>query len=276
VETVQVTMFGTEKNTDYFTGHKGAYADIMKAIDVMLDNGISPRIQVFPFTTTLDDINRLFAVLHDIRLEERVNNLGREFTCFYNTLAPMGEGFKLLDIALRKDDIGKLPRYLIEKTLKYLKRGTIDELGRTEADLLPELLKDDNSLNDNPEITAFSIDGNFDVYPNCGEITSWWYLGNLKRDGINPVVDNFLNRNTPGLRMNYETPVSYFARKYGNPESDTLWAKSDLVHKWIHMEGMCGMSTGFCHRIILEYTKNQQKKPLTKTFFIPILSSIVE
>jgi len=242
VKTVQVTMFGTEKNTDFFTGRKGAYADILKVFDILLANGVAPRIQVFPFTTTLDDINRLVAVLHDIRLEERVKDLGREFTCFFNTLTPMGEGFKLMQIVLRKDDIRKLPDYLIEKTLKHYKKATVQEFMKTEAELLTELLNDGNPLNDNPEITAFFIDGDYNVYPNCGEITGWWCLGNLKRDGVASVVENFFNRNTPGLKMNFETPVSYFARKYGNPDSDVLWVKSDLVHKWIRQEGMAGTS----------------------------------
>ncbi len=241
VEIVQITMYGTEKNTDYFTGRKGAYRDILKAFDVLLENGVTPRVQVFPFTTTLDDIRRLMEVLKETRLEERVNDLGRNFTCFFNTFTPMGEGYNLLDIALRKDDIEKLPGCLVEKTLEHRKKETVNSFLKTEAELLPELMEDDNPLNDDPKITAFSIDSDFNVYPNCGEPTGWWRLGNLKEDGVEKVIETFLNRNTPGLRMNYETPVRYFARKYGNPESDILWAKSDLVHKWIRTEGMASL-----------------------------------
>ncbi len=102
-------------------------------------------------------------------------------------------------------------------------------------------MEEHNPLNDDPGIPAFFIDSDFNVYPNCGELTGWWRLGNLRQDGVETVIETFLNRNTPGLRMNYETPVRYFARKYGNPESDILWAKSDLVHKWIRMEGMASV-----------------------------------
>ena len=45
VKYVQLTLFGGEELTDYFTGRKGAYQDILKAIDVLLENVIAPRIQ---------------------------------------------------------------------------------------------------------------------------------------------------------------------------------------------------------------------------------------
>ena len=82
VEVVQLTFFGTEENMDYFRGRKGAYREHMQAIDILLENEIIPRIQIFPFTTTIEDINRLYRVLQDIKLEERVNDIGKEFPCF--------------------------------------------------------------------------------------------------------------------------------------------------------------------------------------------------
>lgn len=90
VEVVQLTLFGTGENTDYFKGRKGAYSEHMQAIDVLLENGIVPRIQIFPFSTNVNDINKLYKVLKDIKLEERVNDIGKEFSCFLNTTTPMG------------------------------------------------------------------------------------------------------------------------------------------------------------------------------------------
>ncbi len=238
VDRVQVTLFGTEENTDYFRGRKGAYQEHLRAFDIMLENGIAPRVQIFPFSTTIDDINRLYQILLDIRLEERVNSLGKEFTCFINTTTPMGEGFNLEDIRLRRSDLWKLPGYFIEKTLKHYKRESMESLVKTEAELLPELLKDDSPLNEESEILAFMVDPHFNVYPNFGELAEWWCLGNVKKNGIGTVIDNFISRNNPGMKMNYEIPVSYFAEKYGRADNERLWAKTDLVQKWHRLEAM--------------------------------------
>ncbi|MBN2076314.1 MAG: radical SAM protein [Dehalococcoidales bacterium] len=237
VEIVQLTLFGTEENTDYFRGRKAAYREHMQAIDILLENGMVPRIQIFPFSTTIDDINRLYRVLQDIKLEERVNALGKEFACFLNTVTPMGSGFYLEDIRLRKNDIARLPEYFIEKTVKHFNYDDINASWMTEAEILPELLVDDNPLNHHSD-RAFYVDSEFNVYPNCGEIAEWWCLGNVKRDGVNIIMDNYLNRTCPGLRMNHEVPIRYFAAKYGDKIRDRICERSDLGLKWIRLEAM--------------------------------------
>ena len=238
VETVQLTLFGTEENTDYLKGRKGAYREHMQAIDILLEHRIVPRIQIFPFSTTIGDITRLNQVLQDIKLEQRVNEIGKEFPCFLNTTSPVGEGFNLEDIRFRRSDIPKLPKYLIEKTLKHFQSENTDTLWKTEEELLPELLKEETPLNEESEILAFMVDADFNVYPNFGEIAEWWCLGNVKKDGIRKIIDNFINRNTPGMKMNFEIPVRYFAEKYGTQDNERLWAKVDLVQKWHRLEAM--------------------------------------
>lgn len=238
VDCIQVTLFGTEKNTDYFKGRKGVWEETLRAMDIMLENRIVPRVQVFPFTTTLEDVASLYHVLQEIHLEERVVNLGKAFSFFLNLTTPIGSAFSLEEIRLRKNDLLSLPGDFIGKTMKHFKKDSVNDLWKTEAEMLPALLEDDNPLNENPEVPAFMIDSAFNVYPNCGEIAEWWKLGNIRQDGVHTVVQNWLDRNCSGLRMNHEVPVSYFARKYGNPDGDRLYEKTDLVQKWIRMEGM--------------------------------------
>ena len=238
VDCVQLTLFGTEENTDYFKGRKGSYKEHMLAIDILLENGIAPRIQIFPFSTTVDDVAKLYRVLQDIKLEERVNDMGKEFPCFLNTTSPVGEGFNLENIRFRRSDIPKLPKYLIEKTMKHLNSESIDIHWRTEVELLPELLDEDTPLNEESDILAFMVDADFNVYPNFGEIAEWWCLGNVKEDGVGEIIDKFISRNTPGMKMNFEIPVSYFAEKYGKQDNERLWAKVDLVQKWHRLEAM--------------------------------------
>ncbi|UCD09700.1 MAG: radical SAM protein [Dehalococcoidales bacterium] len=238
VDCVQLSLFGTEENTDYFRGRKGAYREHMQAIDILLENGIVPRIQIFPFSTNIDDINRLYQVLKDIRLEERVNDIGKEFSCFLNTTSPIGEGFNLEDIRLRRSDIPKLPEYLIEKTLKHYNAESTEVHWRTEAELLPELMEENSPLNEESEILAFMVDADFNVYPNFGEIAVWWCLGNAKKDGVGKIIDTFISRNNLGMKMNFEILVKYFAEKYGKQDNERLWVKVDLVQKWHRLEAM--------------------------------------
>ena len=103
---------------------------------------------------------------------------------------------------------------------------------------MPELLEDNSPLNEESEILAFMVDADFNVYPNFGEIVEWWCLGNVKKDGVGKIMDNFISRNSPGMKMNFEIPVRYFAEKYGKQDNERLWAKVDLVQKWHRLEAM--------------------------------------
>lgn len=238
VEVVQVTLFGSEKNTDYFTGRKGAFKNCMAAIEVLLESGIAPRIQMFPFTTTVNDFAALECILLDIHLEGRVGKLGKEFVCFLNLPTPDGEAFNLENVRIRRSDAQKLPAYFIQKTLRHFKAENMEKLWQTEAELMPSLLGRNTPLNENPPIQALMVASDFNVYPNSGEIAHWCCLGNLKTDGVDLVMDNYLNHRTLGLKMNHEMPVSYFARKYGNPTGDRLYTAADLVLRWFRLEGM--------------------------------------
>lgn len=238
VDCVQITFFGTEKNTDHFSGRKGAFIDLMTAIEVMLKNGIVPRIQMFPFTTTTENFKDIENIFLDMHLEERIKALGKEFDCYFHLPSPDGEAFNLEKIRIHKSDVQRLPSYFIQKTLRHFKAESMEKLWRTESELMPSLLTQNNPLNENPPVPALMVASDFNVYPNSGEVASWCCLGNLKTDGVYAVMDNYLNRHTLGLKMNHETPVSYFARKYGNARGDRLYAGTDLVLKWFRLEGM--------------------------------------
>jgi hypothetical protein len=244
VNCVQISLFGLEKNTDYYTGRQGNFRDCLTAIGILLDAGIAPRIQMFPLKTNIRDLENLEGILRDLDLEKRVAELGGEFTCFLNAdFDPMGEGFNLEEYRINRTDAFSLPSYFIEKTLKHFKMETIDKLWPTEKELLPSLLENAQPLKDTPRIISFHIKSDFNAYPNCGEDSEWWCLGNLKTDGIHMVIDTFINHGNLGLRLNYETPIRYLARKYGNRDGIALYSRDALVHRWIRLEALrifCG------------------------------------
>ena len=47
VKVVQLTFFGGEETTDRYIGRKGAYSELLKATEILLQNGIAPRWQAF-------------------------------------------------------------------------------------------------------------------------------------------------------------------------------------------------------------------------------------
>lgn len=53
VKVCQLTLFGTEETTDYFIGRKGAYQEIIKAINILLEHNIAPRLQIYHFIWTI-------------------------------------------------------------------------------------------------------------------------------------------------------------------------------------------------------------------------------
>ena len=82
-----------------------------------------------------------------------------------------------------------------------------------------------------------AINADFDVYPNIAEPAPWWRLGNLKTDSVNAVMNAYINETTPGITMNRSIPVAELAYRYGKPESQKLYSKSDLICRFMHQWG---------------------------------------
>ncbi|MDD5191053.1 MAG: hypothetical protein PHE50_08445 [Dehalococcoidales bacterium] len=239
VDFIQLRFFGMENNTDYYTGRKGAYRELLKSIDIMLDYGMVPRIQMFPFTTNIGDFIKLQDVFEGMRLDERCRKLNREFVCYFHLPTADGEAFHLEGIRINRQESVRLPDYFIQKTKQYFKSDNMENLWQTEAELLPELLAELKPFNDTPFFETLYVTGDFAVYPNISSQDPWWRLGNLKTDGVDVIMDNYINHKNLGLQMNYEIPVKYFAAKYGNPAGEKLFAgKDSILAKWWKLEGI--------------------------------------
>ncbi|MDR1703150.1 MAG: hypothetical protein LBS19_00480 [Clostridiales bacterium] len=231
VDVVQVTLFGGQENTDYFSGRKGAFNDIVKSFDILINNKIAPRVQIFVYQTNVSGLINIVPLLRDVEAR-----LGFSLDCYVTISDPMGAGYDLEDIRVTKEDLLKLPGYLVEKTMRNKGIDEFSDIWKEERELLPGLTEDNAPPNDEPDILAFMVSGDFNVYPNSGEIAPYACLGNLKSDGINAVMDNFINRKTQSLKLNHETPVSYFAKKYGDSNGIKLTDRYDLCKKWIRKE----------------------------------------
>lgn len=80
VKKAQLTLFGGEAKTDYYTGRKGSYKEILQAIDILIENKISPRIQIFVNKDNIDELPLIEKLISENNLEKRCSDFGGEFT----------------------------------------------------------------------------------------------------------------------------------------------------------------------------------------------------
>ncbi len=104
-----------------------------------------------------------------------------------------------------------------------------EDLGETEKALYDELINDYSTCNLALENPVFYISKDFDVYPNYTQISSWWCLGNLHKDGIEKIISNYINNNSIAQKVRLTVPLSEMVRSCGNPLSLRLFEREDYI-----------------------------------------------
>ncbi|MBD5104583.1 MAG: radical SAM protein [Ruminococcaceae bacterium] len=228
VRVCQLTLFGGEEKTDHYVGRKGAYGEIVKTIEMLLEHKISPRIQAFVNKDNIDELCEIERLAEDMSLEKRCEQFGGKFVMFVHQGSCDGENEKFYDAWVTLDDLKKIPPKLAEKTLEHFGKQSLSEVfGETEHDLLLKL-ENDSSVTDFRESSpVFYVDRNFDVYPNVSTPEPFWCLGNLKRDKAERIAENYLENKSAAQNVSVTVPVCELAKKLGNPDSMRLFSKGD-------------------------------------------------
>lgn len=239
-EVCQITFFGLEATTDWFTRRRGSFRDALLATDRLIAAGIRPRWQVILTKRFLPEAAAFVELVRTLRLEQRVEALDGEFCLFLNTPSPDGEAFDIEPLRPNRGDIQRLPAYLVEQTLKHFKVETLVEaLGRPESELLPELLfcREPGAARANsvPPGLAFHVNSTFDVYTNYDETAPWWRLGNLWEDGLDEVIECLERDGNPGLQAMFQVSVADLARRCGRPQGDQIYSIGDLLIRWVRL-----------------------------------------
>lgn len=230
VKAVQLTLFGGERLTDRYTGRKGAYRDILRSIDVLLEHGITPRLQVFVNKETVEELAHVEGLIRERDLERRCREASGAFACFLHQGSCDGENEKRYDIWVTPEDLEKIPPLLTEYTLRHWGEKTLEGVfGRTEQSLYEELIEDGSTASLVEEEPIFFVDRNFDVYPNVTAPSPWWRLGNTKRDSVETVLDNYRASHGFAQRTRLTVPVRELARACGDPGSRRLFDKGDYI-----------------------------------------------
>lgn len=230
LNTAQLTLFGDSEKTDYYTGRKNAYNEILHAAEILIENKISPRLQIFINKDNLSDMPFIEKLIQDLELESRCRSFGGEFSCFLHQGSCDGENEKLYDIRVTPEDLDKLPQSLVNYTLKYLHKKNISEVfGRTECSLYSELIQDTSTAGYVSDTPVFYIDKDFNVYPNITAPSPYWLLGNLKADGAETVLENYIANNSPAQHIRATIPLCRMVRAVGTRESQRLFSHGDYI-----------------------------------------------
>ncbi len=232
----QISLFGGKEKTDYYTGRNNAYNEILEAIDILLKNRISPRIQIFVNKDTITDLPIIEELIQSLDLENRCQAFGGEFSLFLHQGSCDGENEKLYAIRVTPDDLPKIPQTLVAYTLKYFNKASIEDVfGKTEQALYQELIQDSSTASYVSDTPVFYIDKNFNVYPNIATPEPAWFLGNLKTDGIETILKNYTNSNSAAQHARLTVPLCNIVASQGNYKSQRLFSKDDYIEYMLNL-----------------------------------------
>lgn len=217
-ENVQLTFFGLEAITDKYVGRKGAFRELLKATEILIENKIAPRWQVFINTENSKDIVKLLKLSKTLGLSERCMEFGKPFVFFIHSGSCDGENRKLYNLRINKEDI---PNELTEYYADFSDMVT-------EAELC-ENLKYDNSnfVYHNKDDIYLYVSNKFDVYFNFTHMTPEWKIGNLKSDDSDWLIGKIIDEDTPALNAAGQITVSELVKRYGNPLSHKIFDEYD-------------------------------------------------
>ena len=205
---VQLTFFGLEETTNYFVGRKGAYQELIKASQILKENGIEPRWQMFIYETNKEEVVKLIKIAKEMDIKEI---LVHEGTCD-------GNNRNFYDVRINKSHIPE------EVKPYYLDYANI----LSEKECI-EILKDDEShyLPHNDGDIVLYITNDLNVYFNFTNPSPAWKIGNIKEDNILEIVRKVVEEDIPALNLSKTIAAKKLVQKYGNFDSDRVFSLDD-------------------------------------------------
>ncbi|MDR0946517.1 MAG: radical SAM protein [Ruminococcus sp.] len=219
VNACQVTLFGGREKTDFYTGRKGAYDEIISAIEQLINAEITPRIQVFINQDNIGDLQAVVDLIREMQL-----------FAFVHQGSCDGENAKLYDIRVTPKDLEQVPPLLIDYSLKHFNKDNfIDVFGKTERELYAELSSSTEIGGTVTDTPTFYVDKDFNVYPNITTPSKYWLLGNLRTDDAETVLCRYLNDESTAQCVRKTVSVGELVKSCGDFESEKLFSKGDYI-----------------------------------------------
>ncbi|MDR0916341.1 MAG: radical SAM protein [Oscillospiraceae bacterium] len=230
VKYAQLTVFGGETTTDWYFGRRGAFAELNRTVDILLEHGIAPRIQTFVSKRNIGELPIIERWIDDAALEQRCADIGREFQYFLHQGSCDGENAQFYGDWVTPAELEKIPPKLAAFALKHWRADSLaDIFGRTETELYRELADDESTASFVSNDVTFYIDKDFNVYPNIETPSPAWYLGNLKTDGAESVINAYNHSVSIAQNARLTVPLGDMIRLCGDRTSQRLFLKSDYI-----------------------------------------------
>ncbi len=218
VHTVQLTFFGLEQLTDRYVGRKGAFRELLRTTEILLENEIAPRWQAFINEENREEVALLLPLAEELKLSERCAAFGAEFSFFVHAGSCDGENRKLYGIRINKQDI---PGILIPYFLNY------DQI-ETEREWCERLKDDEHSVvYHNAEDIVLNISNQYDVFFNFTHMTANWKIGNMKTEDRDELIRRIVEEDTEALNLARNISLGELVKQYGDFRSDKVFTQED-------------------------------------------------
>lgn len=230
IRKAQLKVFGMRETNNFFYGRKGAHAELINGTNILIDNGIIPRWQIYLNKMGIDELSEVKHLAYSLDLFAKVKNLGENFSLRGFPYDSSGAGLKNHCYRIDEDDIDKCPVDIVD----------ISSL-RVEKDLINDSMTNPNiSIAPKSHNLWFFITANWDVYPNFNGINPWWKLGNLKSDKWERILERYINNDTFGLKMMVEKPLRELVIECGEPDSRKVFTMGSQYGEYL-LEKYCAM-----------------------------------
>ena len=205
---VQLTFFGSEKTTDEFVGRRGAYQELIKASEILKDNDIEPRWQIFIYETNKNEVIELLKIAKEMEIKEI---LVHEGSCD-------GNNRKLYNIRINKNNIpDEVKPYYLDYPNILSEKECINILKNDESYFVPH---------NNDEITII-ITSDLNIYFNFTNPSPVWKIGNIKDDDIDDIVRKIVEEDILALIMARSVRIKDLINLYGDTKSDKVFSVED-------------------------------------------------
>ena len=218
VKCVQLTFFGMKDTTDRYIGRKGAFAELLKATDILLENGISPRWQVFLNEENRPEAVDLLHLSNALKLPERTASAGGSFRFFVHAGSCDGENMNLYPIRICRNHV---PEELVPYFLNYEDNLTEREWCRQWQDNTSHV-----ELHPEDDLVLY-VSNTYDLFFNFTHMKPEWRIGNLKKDPMEELIRRIQEEDTPALREARRIPLGELVERYGDENSEKLFEEAD-------------------------------------------------
>ena len=214
VEKVQLTLFGLEETQDRYVGRRGAFRELLRATDILIEEGIIPRWQCFINEENRTEILELLDMADKIRA-----NKCPELEFFVHEGSCDGENRKLYPIRIKKSHI---PRELIPYYLGYATLMTESECcNALENDMSAPCFHNDGDI-------TLNISNTCDVYFNFTHMAKPWVIGNMHMIAADELVRRIIEEDTFAINKLNQVAWCELVKKYGNFNSEKVFQLGDF------------------------------------------------